>query len=71
MATLCSLVDGAGKVFEDVPDPVSEVEVERVEIMNFRDGVDMMAFQHHGEERGFEDAVEYVGVGNRIERHNF
>jgi hypothetical protein len=32
-------VDGAGKVLEDVPDPVSEVEVERVEIMNFRDGV--------------------------------
>ena len=36
-------MDGVGKVFEDTPDPVSEVEVERVEIMNFGDGMDMMA----------------------------
>ena len=37
-------MDGAGKVFEDMPDPVSEIKVERVEIMNFGDGVDMMVF---------------------------
>ena len=37
-------MDGAGKVFEDAPDSISEVEVERVENMNFRDGMDMMAF---------------------------
>ena len=41
---VCGLVDGAGKVLEDAPDPISEVEVERVEIMNFGDGVYMMAF---------------------------
>ena len=47
----------------------SDLEVERVEIMNFGDGVYMMAFQSHGEERGFEDAVEYAGVRNGIERY--
>ena len=26
--------------------------------MNFRDGVYMMAFQSHGEERGFEDRIQ-------------
>ena len=62
-------MDGAGKVLEDAPDPISEVEVERVEIMNFGDGVYMMAFQSHGEERGFEDAMEYTGVRNGIERY--
>ena len=41
-----------------MPDPISEVKVEGVEIINFRDGVHMMVFQRHGEERGFEDAVE-------------
>ena len=41
---VCGLVDGAGKVLEDAPDPISEVEVERVEIMNFGDGVYMMVF---------------------------
>ena len=29
-------MNGVGKVFEDVPDPISEVEVERVEVMNLR-----------------------------------
>ena len=62
-------MDGVGKVLEDAPDPISEFEVERVEIMNFRDGVYMMAFQSHGEEGGFEDAVEYAGVRNGIERY--
>ena len=62
-------MDGAGKVLEDAPDPISEVEVERVEIMNFGDGVYMMVFQSHGEERGFEDAAEYAGVRNGIERY--
>ena len=62
-------MDGAGKVLEDVPDPISEVEVEQVEIMNFGDGMYMMAFQSHGEERGFEDAVEYAGVKNWIESY--
>ena len=66
---VCGLVDGAGKVLEDVPDPISEVEVEQVEIMNFGDGMYMMAFQSHGEERGFEDAVEYAGVKNWIESY--
>ena len=41
---VCGLVDGVGKVLEDVPDPISKAEVERVEIMNFGDGVYMMAF---------------------------
>ena len=36
---VCGLVDGAGKILEDAPDPISEVEVERMEIMNFGDGV--------------------------------
>jgi hypothetical protein len=36
---VCSLVDGAGKILEDVPDPIGEVEVERVEIINFGDGM--------------------------------
>ena len=62
-------MNGAGKVLEDAPDPISEVEVERVEIMNFGDGVYMMAFQSHVEERGFEDAAKYTGVGDGIERY--
>ena len=62
-------MDGAGKVLEDTPDPISEVEVKRVEIMNFRDDVYMMAFQSHGEEGGFEDAAEYTGVRSGIERY--
>ena len=37
--------------------------------MNFGDGMYMMAFQSHGEERGFEDAVEYAGVKNWIESY--
>ena len=64
-------MDGAGKVLEDVPDPVGKVEVERVAIMNFGDGVYMMAFQCHGEERGLEDAMVYAGVGNGVEGNNF
>jgi hypothetical protein len=68
---VCGLVDGAGKVLEDTPDPVSKVEVEQVEIMNFGDGVYMMAFQCHGEKRGFEDAAKYAGVRNGIERNYF
>ena len=64
-------MDGAGKVFEDMPDSVDEVEVEQMGIMNFGDRMDMMAFQHHGKERGFEDAVENAGVGYRVERNNF
>ena len=62
-------MDGAGKVLEDMPDPISEVEVKRVEIMNFGDDVYMMAFQSHGEERGFEDGAKYAGVRNGIERY--
>ena len=31
----------------------------------------MMAFQRHGEERGFEYAAEYTGVRNEIKRHYF
>ena len=68
---VCGLMDGAGKVLEDVPDPVSEVKIEQVEIMNFGDGVYMMAFQRHGEERGFKDATKYAGVRNGIERNYF
>ena len=64
-------MDGAGKVLEDVPDPVSEVKVERVEVMNFGDGMYMVAFQHHGEESGFKDAEKYAGVENGIERYYF
>ena len=37
-------MDGAGKVFEDMPDSVDEVEVEQMGIMNFGDRMDMMAF---------------------------
>ena len=62
-------MDGARKVLEDMPDPISEVEVKRVEIMNFGDGVYLMVFQSHGEERGFEDAVEYAGVRDGVERN--
>ena len=32
---VCGLLDGAGKVLGDAPDPIGEVEVEQVEIMNF------------------------------------
>ena len=62
-------MDGAGKVLEDVPDPISKVKVEQVEIMNFGDGVYRMAFQSHGEEGGFKDAAEYAGVRSGIERY--
>ena len=62
-------MDGAGKVLEDVPDPIGEVKVERVEIMNFRDGVYMMVFQSHSEKRGFEDGAKYAGVRNGIKRY--
>jgi hypothetical protein len=62
-------VDGAGKVLEDAPDSISEVKVERVKIMNFGDDMYMMVFQSHGKERGFEDAMEYAGVRNGIERY--
>jgi hypothetical protein len=37
-------VDGVGKVLEDVPDPISKVTVKRMEIMNFGDRMDVMAF---------------------------
>ena len=60
-------MDGVGKVLEDAPDPIGEAEVERVEIMNFGDGVYMMAFQSHSEKRGLEDGAKYAGVRNGIE----
>ena len=41
---VCDLVDRAGKVLEDAPDPIGEVKVNQVEIMNFRDGMNMMVF---------------------------
>ena len=62
-------MDGAGKVLEDAPDPIGKVEVERVEIMNFGDGMYMMVFQSHSEKRGFEDGTKYAGVRNGIERY--
>ena len=62
-------MDGVGKVLEDLPDPVSEVEVKQVEVMIFGDGVYMVVFQCHGEERGFKDAAKYAGVRNGIERY--
>ena len=37
-------MDGAGKVLEHVPDLISKVKVEQIEIMNFRDRMDMMVF---------------------------
>ena len=62
-------MDGVRGVLEDTPDPVSEVKVKRMEVMNFGDGVYMMAFQCHGEERRFEDVAKYAGVRNGIERY--
>ena len=62
-------MDGAGKVLEDAPDPIGKVTVERVEIMNFRDGVYMMVFHSHSEERGFEDGTKYAGFRNGIGRY--
>ena len=62
-------MNGAGKVLEDAPDPVSEVEVERVEVMNSGDGM-YMVFQGHGEEGGFEDAAKYAGVRDGIKRYD-
>ena len=66
---VCGLVDGVGKVLEDVPDPIGKVEVKRVEIMNFGDGVYTMAFQSHSEKKGFEYGAKYAGVRNGIERY--
>ena len=63
-------MNGAGKVLENVPDSIGEVEVERVEVMNFGDGVYMMVFQGHGEEGGFKDAAKYAGVRDGIERYD-
>ena len=63
-------MNGAGKVLEDAPDPISEVEVERVKVMNFGDGVYMMAFQSHSEAGGFEDAAKYTGVRDGIKRYD-
>ena len=60
---------GVRKVLEDTPDPIGEVEVERVEIMNFGDGMYMMVFESHSEERGFEDGAKYAGVRNGIKRY--
>ena len=64
-------MNGVGEVLEDAPDPISEVKVERVEIMNFGDGMYMMVFQSHGEERGFEDAAEYAGFRDGVKRNYF
>ena len=38
--------------------------------MNFGDGMYMMVFYSHGEERGFKDAAKYTGVRDGIERYN-
>ena len=35
-------MDGAGEVLENVPDPISEVKVKRIEIVDFEDGMDVM-----------------------------
>ena len=56
-------------VYKDVPDPIGKVEVEWMEIMNFGDGVYMMAFESHGKEGGFKDGTKYAGVRNGIERY--
>jgi hypothetical protein len=41
---VCGFMDGAGKVLEDVPDPVSEVKVKQMEIMDLGDRMDVMPF---------------------------
>ena len=44
LSRICGFVNGAGEVLENAPDSIGEVEVERVEVMNFGDGVYVMAF---------------------------
>lgn len=38
---ICSFMEGVEEVLENVPDPISEVEGKGIEIMDFRDGMDV------------------------------
>jgi len=63
-------MNGAGKVFQEVPDSHSEVEIERVEVVNFGQVVDVVALESHSKIRGFKDVGKDVGIVGRIIRDN-
>src|ERR1700677_4388320 len=62
------LVNGTGEVFQEVPNSHSKVEVERVEVVNFGQVVDVVALESHSEVRGFKDVGKDVGIVYRIIR---
>src|SRR6202050_5121933 len=64
------LMNGAGKVFQEVPDSHSEVEIERVEVVNFGQVVDVVVLESHSEIQGFKDVGKDVGIVGRIIRDN-
>ena len=39
---ICGFVDRTGEILENAPDSIREVEIERVKIMDFGDGMDVM-----------------------------
>ena len=63
-------MNGAGKVFQEVPDSHSEVEIERVEVVNFGQVVDVVVLESHSKIRGFKDVGKDVGIVGRIIRDN-
>jgi len=39
--------------------------------VNFGDGMDVVVFEYHGEERRLKDPIEYIGSCDRMVRHYF
>ena len=59
-------MNGMGEVLQKVPNSHGEMEIERVEIMELRDVVYMMALKPHSEVQGVKDGGDDVGIVDRV-----
>ena len=63
-------MDSAREVFENAPNTASEVEIEGIKIVDFRDSVNMVTFESHGEERRLKHGGNGRCIKGGVERHN-
>ena len=59
------------KIFKDMPHTTGQVEIKHIAVVNLGDGVDVVPFESHGEERQLQNPVEYIGTVNRAMRDYF
>ena len=59
------------KIFKDMPHATGQVGIEHIAVVNFRDGMDVVPFESHGEERQLKDPIESIRTDNRAIRDYF